>query len=153
MPNEPAQFSNNQLNSPILSFGKKRNNKKGKRRPSLTKKTSKHSKKKPSRRRSFGPLIPTVAGPNTVGYQEPIPMYHAGANTIDFATNQLFRPDIVGSIGKVQPDGLTPRAWLTQSAGIGDGLGNKYRFGKKSFGGSVITLNSAGQIQITRPSS
>lgn len=158
MPNEPAQFSNNQLNSPVLSFGKKKGRKTGS-RPSLTKK---FSKKKPiskskSRNRSFGPLVPTVAGPNTVGYQESIPLYHAGANTIDFATNQLFRPDIVGSIGKVQPDGLTPRAWLTQSAGIGDGLGNKYRFGRKksfgkrSFGGSVITLNSAGQIQITKP--
>jgi hypothetical protein len=43
---------------------------------------------------------------------------------------------------------------LTQSVGIGDGLGNKYRFGKKfgkAFGGSVITLNSAGQVQISRP--
>jgi len=80
---------------------------------------------------------------------------------------------------------MTSRAWLTQSVGIGDGLGNKYRFGKgkkgkkgkllgKSFGkmvytpdgmtygtghnvimqpafeGSVITLNKAGQIQITK---
>ncbi len=183
MPNEPAQFSNNQLNSPVLlHFGaKKKKSIKKKSRPVLTK-----SKK---RSRSFGPLIPTVAGPNTVGYQTSIPLYHAGANTIDFATNQMFRPDIVGSIGKVQSDGMTPRAWLTQSSGIGDGLGNKYRFGKKknsfgmiytpdgvtygtghntimqpkplymkkgrSFGegGSVITLNSAGKIEISRPKS
>jgi hypothetical protein len=185
MPNEPAQFTNNQLNSPVLfHFGKKRRTSRKKSRPSLTK-----GKKFKSTRRSrnFGPLVPTVAGPNTVGYQASIPLYHAGANTIDFATNQLFRPDIVGSVGKVQTDGLTPRAWLTQSVGIGDGLGNKYRFGSKLkkhfglvytpdgatygtghntimqplpsylkkgrlFGGSVITLNSAGQIQITRPS-
>lgn len=156
MPNVPAQFSNNQLNSPLLlNFGTKHKNvKKTGRRPSLTKKRS----------RSFGPLLQTVAGPNTVGYQAPIPLYHAGANTIDFATNQMFRPDIIGPVGKVQ-SGSTPNAWLAQSVGIGDGLGNKYRFGKvgkegkgkgkaksRSFGGSVITLNSAGQVQITRPS-
>jgi hypothetical protein len=156
MPNEPGQFSNNQLNSPILlHFGAKKRKSNNKKKPSLTK----HSKGKGIKRtstkrsRSFGPLVPTVAGPNTVGYQAPIPLYHAGANTIDFATNQLFRPDIVGAIGKVQADGMTPRAWLTQSRGIGDGLGNKYRFGKKfgkAFGGSVITLNSAGQIQISK---
>jgi hypothetical protein len=153
MPNEPAQFTNNQLNSPILSFGKKKSRKSGGgRRPSLTKKLSKKKSSGKSRSRMFGPLIPTVAGPNTVGYQDSIPMYYAGANTIDFATNKMFRPDIVGQIGKVQSDGLTPRAWLTQSTGIGDGLGNKYRFGnkKRSFGGSVITLNSTGQIQITK---
>jgi hypothetical protein len=179
MPNEPAQFTNNQLNSPILlHFGKKKRTSKKRIKPSLTR----HKKSKSKRSRNFGPLIPNVAGPNVVGYQASIPMYHAGANTIDFATNQLFRPDIVGSIGKVQSDGLTPRAWLTQSVGIGDGLGNKYRFGKRkkhfglvytpdgatygtghntimqpapsykgrSFGGSVITLNGMGQIQITK---
>lgn len=150
MPNEPAQFSNNQLNSPVLlHFGAKKRKSIQKNRPSLIK--NKKSFKINKRSRNFGPLVPTVAGPNTVGYQESIPLYHAGANTIDFATNQLFRPDIIGSIGKVQSDGMTPRAWLTQSTGIGDGLGNKYRFGKK-FGGSVITLNNAGQIQISRPS-
>ena len=153
MPNEPAQFTNNQLNSPVLlHFGTKKKKtvkKSNSKRPSLIKKSNS------KRGRGFGPLVPNVAGPNTVGYQASIPLYHAGANTIDFATNQLFRPDIVGSIGKVQSDGMTPRAWLTQSSGIGDGLGNKYRFGKKSeraFGGSVITLNSAGQIQISKPS-
>jgi hypothetical protein len=174
MPNLPAQFTNNQLNSPILfNFGKPRKNKKNN-RPSLLRKSLKKT-------RSFGPLVPNVAGPNTVGYQEPIPMYHAGANTIDFATNKLFRPNIVGSIGKVQSNKMNPRAWLTQSVGIGDGLGNKFRFGKKfgnmiytpdgatygsghntimqpapsylnqkAFGGSVITLNKSGQIQITK---
>lgn len=151
MSNEPAQFSNNQLNSPVLlHFGAKKKNSVKKTRPSLIKKKSKVTKHSS---RSFGPLISTVAGPNTVGYQDSIPMYHAGANTIDFATNKLFRPNIVGSIGKVQPDGLTPNAWLTQSTGIGDGLGNKYRFGRKFGGGGVITLNSAGKIQITKPSS
>jgi hypothetical protein len=156
MPNEPGQYSNNQLNSPvILHFGAKKRKSNNKRKPSLTKRKGKGQTKRTSvkRSRSFGPLVPTVAGPNIVGYQAPIPLYHAGANTIDFATNQLFRPDIVGSIGKVQADDMTPRAWLTQSKGIGDGLGNKYLFGKKfgkAFGGSVITLNSAGQIQISK---
>jgi len=171
MINEPAQSSNNQLNSPVLfKFGAKRGpgepgggkKKKGKSKPSLT----------PRRSRKFGPLVPNVAGPNTVGYQASIPIYHGGANTIDFLTNKLYRPDIVGPISKVQPDGMTPRAWLTQNSG-------KYRFGSGvytpngvtygtghntimqplppymnknfKFGGNVITLNSAGQVQITRP--
>jgi hypothetical protein len=161
MPNEPAQFTNNQMNSPILlHFGaKKHKANKKKSPPSLTKnkktfkvntKYTKQNVRSIKRSRNFGPLIPTVAGPNTVGYQTSIPLYHAGGNTIDFATNKLFRPNIVGSIGKVQSDGMTPRAWLTQSSGIGDGLGNKYRFGKKAFGGSVITLNGSGQIQISK---
>ncbi len=179
MPNEPAQFSNNQLNSPVFLFGTKKKKHKTYCIPSLSKSI---------RPRKFGPLVPNVAGPNTVGYQDSIPLYHAGANTIDFATNKLFRPNIVGSIGKVQPDGLTPNAWLTQSVGVGDGLGKKYRFGnteiytpngvtygtghntimqplptylkfgkdgkkgkKRGFGGSVITLNGTGKIQISKP--
>jgi hypothetical protein len=146
MYNVPAQFTNNQLNNPILlHFGLKKKKKSKNKRPSLTK----QEKSGLNRKRCFGPLVPNVAGPNTVGYQASIPLYHAGANTINFATNKLFRPDIIGSVGKVQSDGITPNAWLTQSSGIGDGLGNKYRFGKKAFGGSVITLNSAGQIQIS----
>ncbi len=185
MPNEPAQFSNNQLNSPVLlHFGtKKRKSLKKKSRPSLIKNRKSFTKSKLKRPRSFGPLVPTIAGPNTVGYQSSIPLYYAGGNTIDFATNKLFRPNIIDSVGKVQSDGMTPRAWLTQSSGIGDGLGNKYRFGKKdkrqfgliytneppygtgnniimqpapaylnkrAFGGNVITLNGAGQIQISK---
>ena len=100
--NEPFQFSNNKLNTPVLNFG---------------------------RRRRFGGAL--KGGPNTVAYQKPIPMYHAGGTTIDFATNQLYSPEgLVPKIGKVQPDGMTPNAWLTRSNGIGDGLGGTmFRFG------------------------
>lgn len=153
--NLPGQYTNNQLNYPFLSnFGKKNKRKSKKiskpslinkskkivRRPSLTIKNSKSS-------RSFGPLISNVAGPNTIGYQESIPLYKAGANTINFATNKLFGSNIIKPDGKVQLDGITPNAWLTQSVGIGDGLGNNYRFGK-ILEGKTITLNNSGQIDI-----
>jgi hypothetical protein len=147
MPNEPAQYTNNQLNSPIFKFGRKQKQKKSKKkRPSLVPK----SRKSVKRTRSFGPLIPNVAGPNTVGYQDSIPLYHAGANTIDFATNKLYRPDIISSIGKVQSDGMTRNAWLTQSIGIGDGLGNKYRFGSGVYTPNGIT-NGSGYNTIMQP--
>lgn len=167
MVNEPGQYSNNQLNSPVLlNFGNKKpkGSKTKRRRPSLTKKRK--SKK------SFGPLVPNVAGPNVVGYESSMPIYHGGANTIDFATNKLFRPDIIKSVGKVQPDGMTPAAWLTRSKGLGNNFGDlvytadsmtygsghntimqpkpsylKYgkKRSKKSFG-SMITLEKNGKI-------
>ncbi len=110
--NEPLQFSNNQLNTPVLKFGK------GKRRP----------------KRRFGSFNGKLSNssPNTVAYQKPIPMYHAGGTTINFATNQLYSPEgLIPKVGKVQPDGMTPNAWLTRSQGIGDGLGGVFRFGSK----------------------
>jgi hypothetical protein len=100
--NVPMQFSDNDLNTPLFKFGGKKN--------------------------GFGHL---KGGPNTVGYQEPIPMYHPGGTTIDFLTGKTNSQGIIGQVGKVQPDGMTPNAWLTKSVGIGDGLGNNYRFGTK----------------------
>jgi len=81
-------------------------------------------------------------GPNVVGYEKPMPIYHGGANTINFATNKLFNPNIINSVGKVQPDGMTPNAWLTQSKGVGDGLGNRYRFGKQIYTPDGATYGS-----------
>ena len=138
MPNLPGQYSNNQLNSPVFKFGKKgRSKSKSKHRPCLTKRKS---------MRRFGPLVPNVAGPNVVGYEQPIPIYHAGGNTINFATNKNFNPDIVGDIGRVQSDGITPRAWLTQSIGIGDGLGTKNRFGSNVYTQNGITSGSGHNV-------
>ena len=161
MPNSPAQFSNNQLNSPILSFGKHKrkslpkeslkykikslpkeslNHKRKSLSEIIKEKTGNHKRKslseiiknKKHTKRNFGEY-----GPNVVGYEAPIPIYHGGGNTINFQTNELYRPDIVPDIGKVQTDGMTKKAWLTQSSGIGDGLGNTFRFGKK-FGTDLV---------------
>lgn len=165
MPNEPAQFTNNQLNSPvILQFGiRKKKISKRKKRPCLIKRSSKHTCLSKKYSKKFGSFT-SNAGPNKVGYEKSIPLYHAGANTIDFATNMLFRPN-VGSFGKVQPDGITPRAWLTQNTESKYGFGgmvytpNGLTYGsghntimQPSFGGNTITLNNSGRIQITKPS-
>jgi hypothetical protein len=37
----------------------------------------------------------TMMGPNNVGYEPSIPMYHGGGDTVDFATNKLFRNDMI----------------------------------------------------------
>jgi hypothetical protein len=89
------------MNSPYFNFSRKK------------------EKTGSKRKRHFG-------GPNTVGYEAPIPLYHAGANTINFATNQNYRPDIMNNAGSVMPDGITSNAWLTQSKGIGNSFGNVY---------------------------
>jgi hypothetical protein len=178
-PNLPGNYTNNQMNNPYFNFGKKtkkNNNQNHKKEPEHPKKPKRHS---------FG------YGPNTVAYNKPFPMYHAGANTVNFSTGKLFNPNILSNSGGVKPDGMTPNAWLTQSVGVGDGLGNKYRFGKNiytpnnmssgsgrnvlmqpgpslgnnsvkgdfmnfgkkltaSFGGSVISLDSAGKVSVSR---
>jgi hypothetical protein len=77
-----------------------------------------------------------MSGPNNVAYREPFQMYHAGGTTVDFATGNLYSP--IGKVGgqtnstgsyasvgtfskpvlKVQPDGMTPNAFLNTAAGI-----------------------------------
>ncbi len=157
--NLPANFTNNQMNSPYFNFSRKK-------------------RKIVPRKRHFGD------SPNIVGYEAPMPIYHAGANTINFATGQNYRPNILNNAGSVMPDGVTSNAWLTQSKGIGKqgfggvynmptnpGTGNnvvqqpapslglskvtgsKMGYGKKnlsaSFGGSVITLEPSGKVVVS----
>lgn len=95
MLNQPMQFSNNQMNSPGLrKFGTKF-------------------------RRGFGKIPKLNYGPNTVAYQKPIPMYYGGSTTINFANNKLYSPKgLIPPVSKVQPNGTTPGAWLTQSKGF-----------------------------------
>ena len=143
MPNIPGQFTNNQLNSPVFKFGLKK--KKGK------KLAPKLARRKSLKSRKFGPLVPNVAGPNVVAYEQPLPIYHAGGNTINFATNKLFNPNMVGDIGRVQPDGMTSRAWLTQSVGIGDGLGSGNRFGSVYTPDGVTTGSGYNVIMQPKP--
>ena len=157
MPNLPGQYTNNQLNSPIFKFGirKKRHSKIRHKKsmclknpPKLTSNkklyTKSCTKRKTHKKRHFGSSL--EGGPNVVGYSQPIPLYHAGANTINFSNNKLFNPNIVGDIGSVQQDGMTPNAWLTQSRGIGDGLGNRYRFGSEVYTPDGVTYGTGNNV-------
>lgn len=125
--NVPMQYNKNNLNTPLFYFG-----------------SIKTKKNKIKNRRSFGP--------NNVGYQKPIPMYHGGGNTINFSNNKLYFPEgIIPKVGKVQPDGMTPNAWLTKSSGIGDGLGKQFRFGSKNV--YNIPQSGSGHLTISQPDS
>lgn len=74
-------------------------------------------------------------GPNNVGYEPKIPIYHGGANTINFETNKMFNTNMVGDVQMVQKTSNTPTAWLA----------NKKGFGRKkptrAFGNLVYTNN------------
>ncbi len=104
--NVPMQYTNNQMNTPIVGH-------------------------------SFGTKIglDRSLGPNIVGYAPPIPMYHAGGTTMNYLTNQLYKPiGIIGgptnsngayaSVGTgqeiltVQPDYITPNAYLNTANGL-----------------------------------
>jgi len=104
--NVPMQYTNNQMNTPIVGH-------------------------------AFGSKIglDRSLGPNIVGYAPPIPMYHAGGTTMNYLTNQLYKPiGIIGgptnsngayaSVGTgqeiltVQPDYITPNAYLNTANGL-----------------------------------
>ncbi len=94
----------------------------------------------PGRGRSFGP--------NNVGYEPKIPIYHGGANTINFETNKMFNTNMIGDVQMVQRTSNTPTAWLANKKGFGRGFGKesdrgfgKKGFGKKGFGDLVYTNN------------
>lgn len=154
--NLPANYTNNQMNNPYFNFGSKKRavtNIK----PKLTS----------SKKRRFGSLD---YGPNTVGYNEPMPIYNGGGNTVNFSTGKLFNPNIVGNINAVQPDGMTSKSWLTQNfsnkfgknvySPVSNGSGRKTFMQPEpdymnkrltaNFGGSVITLNSSGKVTVTK---
>jgi hypothetical protein len=158
--NLPANYTNNQMNNSYFNFGSKKIKPKSSIKPKLIS-LKKHK---------FGSFN---YGPNTVGYNEPIPVYHGGGNTVNFSTGKTYVPNIVGSnITGVQSSGMTPEPWLTQSFGnkfgnnvyspVSNGSGrNVYmqpepdymNSGKKlsaNFGGSLITLNSSGKVTVTK---
>jgi hypothetical protein len=136
--NVPMQYSDNQYNYPVVgnsvsNFGKSRSR--------------------------FGAMLPSsnMYGPNNVGHESQIPMYHAGSTTINFADNQLYSPiGIVGgptnstgeyaSLGtspeqvlNVQNDGITPNAYLS-----------KFRFGELIPNISSIA-NGSGLLTLAQP--
>jgi hypothetical protein len=148
--NVPMQYSNNQYNYPVVngnSFGRKR---------------------------SFGAMTPlsNMYGPNNVGHESQIPMYHAGSTTLNFADNQLYSP--IGMVGgptnstgsyasvgtspnqllKVLPDGMTPNAYLSTV-----GFGKKSKMSKtrkgSRFGELVANIssiaNGSGLLTLAQP--
>lgn len=109
-------------------------------------------------------------GPNNVGYEPPIPIYHGGANTIDFQTNKMFNVDMVGELQAVQPTTNTPTAWLANHGKKGFGSKMVYTpsgptsgrnvimqpapstvegLGSKSFGETTLVLHSDGSVQMS----
>jgi hypothetical protein len=85
-------------------------------------------------------------GPNNVGSEPRIPMYHAGADTINFETNKMFGKNMIGNVGSVQAVPTVTNAWLTNSAGVGgfgNSSGSKFggssKFGSRRFGSNAGT--------------
>jgi hypothetical protein len=115
-----------------------------------------HTNNRNNLKRNFGlrSLVPSVAGPNTAGYNTPFLTYRTGANTMDFLKNKEYYPNIASNEGKVQGDGMTPDAWLNQSKGLGEigkGLGNG--FGKNSNLVYSFPPTSTGRNVIAQPPS
>lgn len=140
--NVPMQYSDNSANTPLF-FGR-------------------------NKRRKFGAMSTTgdMTGPNNVGYNPPIPMYHAGGTTYDFKTQQLYSP--IGMVGGptnstgpfasmgtnpdpvlgVLPDGSTPDAYLTNTniLNASSGINNaySYTYNGLKFGRKKKSLNRFG---------
>ncbi len=122
--NVPMQYSDNALNTPLFNYkqyGSKKKSKKSKKKKGKGKKKS--SKKSRSKKQMLN-----MFGPNNVGYEAHIPIYHGGGNTVDFFTDKLYNQDIVGgptnstgpyaSVGtsrepllSVVKDGITPNQY------------------------------------------
>lgn len=144
--NVPMTYSDNSYNTSGVRFGKRTKNK-----------------------NSFGAMLPTdgMYGPNNVGHEAPIPMYHAGSTTYNFSTNQLY-PANIGMLGGptnstgsyaslgtfsnevlgVQPDNLTTNARL--STQMGNSFGSRNSFGELIYNPSSL-VNGTGLLTLAEP--
>jgi hypothetical protein len=163
--NAPMQYQNNEYNSPLYSFGA--------RRAVLPRSGARRAKKT----LKFGSRAPEIsAGPNNVGYEKMIPMYHGGADTMNFDGRKLFGDNLIkgptNSIGpyanmpytgkdiglyKVLPDGMTPNSYLSAGPGIRSVSANTVNnyvykgtngFGRSRFGRNQFGRNQFGQNAI-----
>lgn len=121
------------------SHRKSRKSRKSHKKSRKDKKNKKDKRKsKKLKKRSFGAFLSSSAmtGPNNVAYRQQFPMGHAGGNTVNFATGELYynmgklggptnSTEPYASVGtfsdpilKVQPDGMTPNAYLNTAAGL-----------------------------------
>lgn len=115
--NVPLQFSNNDLNTPlVLGFGK----------------IKKRSNKKKGRRR-YGnwPTTNQMKGPNKVAHEVPMNMYTgAGGNTVDWSTDTHYLPN-GPKLETVAKTTSNPRGWLSNAKTINEN--NSYRYSKLGY--------------------